>query len=81
MKVLREISSKNTTVKFIVAILFLSSCHVTLAGTLSGIVKDNNDQILEGVMIRLSDPVSGMSESVFSNSTGEFTLTTGLQEN
>lgn len=79
MKVLREISSKNTTVKFIVAILFLSSCHVTLAGTLSGIVKDNNDQILEGVMIRLSDPVSGMSESVFSNSTGEFTLTTGLQ--
>ena len=79
MKVLREISSKNTTVKFIVAILFLSSCHVTLAGTLSGIVKDNNDQILEGVMIRLSDPVSGMSESVFSNSMGEFTLTTGLQ--
>lgn len=79
MKVLREISSKNTTVKFIVAILFLSSCHVTLAGTLSGIVKDNNDQILEGVMIRLSDPVSGMSESVFSNSRGEFTLTTGLQ--
>ena len=79
MKVLREISSKNTTVKFIVAILFLFSCHVTLAGTLSGIVKDNNDQILEGVMIRLSDPVSGMSESVFSNSTGEFTLTTGLQ--
>jgi len=79
MKVLREISSKNTTVKFIVAILFLSSCHVTLAGTLSGIVKDNNDQILEGVMIRLSDPVSGMSESVFSNSKGEFTLTTGLQ--
>ena len=79
MKVLREISSKNTTVKFIVAILFLSYCHVTLAGTLSGIVKDNNDQILEGVMIRLSDPVSGMSESVFSNSTGEFTLTTGLQ--
>ncbi len=79
MKVLREISSKNTTVKFIVAILFLSSCHVTLAGTLSGIVKDNNDQILEGVMIRLSDPVSGMSESVFSNSTGEFTLTTELQ--
>ena len=63
----------------IVAILFLFSCHVTLAGTLSGIVKDNNDQILEGVMIRLSDPVSGMSESVFSNSTGEFTLTTGLQ--
>ena len=79
MKVLREISSKNTTVKFIVAILFLFSCHVTLAGTFSGIVKDNNDQILEGVMIRLSDPVSGMSESVFSNSTGEFTLTTGLQ--
>lgn len=79
MKVLREISSKNTTIKFIVAILFLSSCHVTLAGTLSGIVKDNNDQVLEGVMIRLSDPVSGMSESVFSNSTGEFTLTTGLQ--
>lgn len=79
MKVLREISSKNTTVKFIVAILFFFSCHVTLAGTLSGIVKDNNDQILEGVMIRLSDPVSGMSESVFSNSKGEFTLTTGLQ--
>ena len=29
-------------------------------------------------MIRLTDPVSGMSESVFSNATGEYVLTTEL---
>ena len=49
-----------------------------MAGSLRGIVSDKSGRALEGVMIRLTDPVSGMSESVFSNATGEYVLTTEL---
>ena len=59
------------------AFLFLVS-NVAVAGSLHGIVSDNSGQALEGVMIRLTDPVSGMSESVFSNGSGEYVLTTEL---
>ena len=58
--------SKRLT-KFGIATAFWFAGHVAIAGTLSGIVKDNDGKTLEGVMIRLTDPVSGMSESVFSN--------------
>ena len=62
----------------IAALLSLAS-HAAIAGTLSGFVKDNSGQAIEGAMIRLTDPASGMSESVFSNSRGEFLVTTALQ--
>ena len=65
--------------KVSVATALLFACHAAIAGTLSGIVKASSGQALEGAMIRLTDPVSGMSESVFSNTIGEFTLTTALQ--
>ena len=70
--------SKRLT-KFGIATAFWFAGHVAIAGTLSGIVKDNDGKTLEGVMIRLTDPVSGMSESVFSNASGGFALTTTLQ--
>jgi hypothetical protein len=57
----------------------LFAFHAAVAGSLHGIVKDNGGQALEGVMIRLSDPISGISESVFSNANGEYVLTTALQ--
>jgi hypothetical protein len=70
---------KKRIVKVCVATALLFAWHAATAGTLSGIVKDNSGQALEGVMIRLTDPVSGMSESIFSNASGEFSLTTALQ--
>jgi streptogramin lyase len=70
---------KNLIGKVSVATALLFAWHAATAGTLSGIVKDNSGQALEGVMIRLTDPVSGMSESIFSNASGEFSLTTALQ--
>lgn len=70
---------KKLLLKVSVATALLFAWHAAIAGTLSGIVKDNSGQALEGVMIRLTDPVSGMSESIFSNASGEFSLTTALQ--
>ena len=70
---------KKLLLKVSVATALLFAWHAAIAGTLSGIVKDNSGQALEGVMIRLTDPVSGMSESIFSNARGEFSLTTALQ--
>ena len=70
---------KNRSAKFSVAAVLLFAFHAAVAGSLHGIVKDNGGQALEGVMIRLSDPISGISESVFSNANGEYVLTTALQ--
>ena len=61
------------------AAVFLFSWHAAIAGTLQGIVRDNSGQVLEGVMIRITDPISGKSESVFSNASGEYLLTTDLR--
>ena len=70
---------KKLIVKVSVATVLVFAWHAAIAGTLRGIVKDNSGQALEGAMIRLSDPNSGMSESIFSNIRGEFVLTTALQ--
>lgn len=48
------------------------------AGTLSGTVRGADGNVLEGVLARLTDPVSGVSESVFTRSNGTFDLTTNL---
>ena len=61
-----------------VTVILLAS-QIVVAGTLRGIVTNDNGQALEGVMIRLSDPISGISESVFSNANGEYVLTTALR--
>lgn len=74
----KRANAKMLAVRLSVATIFAFAWHAAVAGTLSGIVKNNSGQTVEGVMIRLSDPVSGMSESVFSNASGEFTLTTAL---
>ena len=69
---------KKLLVEFGVASAFLFTSHVAIAGTLSGIVRDSSGQTLQGVMIRLTDPLSGISESVFSNRHGEYVLSTTL---
>ena len=48
------------------------------AGTWSGTVRNTEGEPLHGVMVRLTDNVSGISESVFTSPTGRFELTTEL---
>lgn len=52
-----------------------------MAGTLKGTVKNGNDQPLSGVMVRLHDPASGLSEAVFSDAKGSYKLKTSLSGN
>ena len=49
-----------------------------VAGTFSGTITDSGGGALEGVMIRTTDGVSGMSETIFSNAEGAFRLETAL---
>jgi len=69
---------KKRIAELSVAAVFLFSWPAAIAGTLQGIVKDSSGQVLEGVMIRITDPISGKSESVFSNASGEYVVTTDL---
>jgi len=48
------------------------------AGTISGTVKDTNGDALNGVMVRLTN-AANVSESVFTNAKGEYTLKTDLK--
>lgn len=63
----------------LVAVAFMSTSTWTLAGVLSGTIKNSKGAALEGVLIRITDDVSGISESVYSNADGEFVLSTGLE--
>jgi streptogramin lyase len=49
-----------------------------LAGTLSGTVKNSDGKGMEGVMVRLSDADTGVAESIFTDSKGEFVFKTTL---
>lgn len=48
------------------------------AGVLTGNVTDASGKALEGVLVRLTDPEIGVSESVFTNAEGRYVLRTGL---
>ncbi len=48
------------------------------AGTLTGVVKTEKGKAIEGVLVRLTDDVSGVSESVYTNPDGAFNLATSL---
>ncbi|MDP6952440.1 MAG: carboxypeptidase-like regulatory domain-containing protein [Alphaproteobacteria bacterium] len=63
--------------------LFLAGSLAALAaaataGTISGTVNDTDGNALNGAMVRVNDTTSGISQTVFSNSDGAFTLTTDL---
>ncbi len=49
------------------------------AGTLTGSVKDADGKAINGVLIRVTDESSGVSESVYTNVDGRYTLVTGLE--
>ena len=52
-----------------------------VAGTFSGTIEDTDGNVMQGVMIRVSDLLSGMSESIFSDTQGNFRLVTALHGN
>ncbi len=49
------------------------------AGVLTGTVKDDKGRPMEGVMVRVTDDIRRVSESVFTNSEGVYTLVTSLK--
>jgi len=49
------------------------------AGTLTGMVKNADGEAMNGVLIRVTDSSSGVSESVYTNAEGKYTLVTGLE--
>ena len=49
------------------------------AGTLTGVVKTEKGKAIEGVLVRLTDDVSGVSESVYTKPDGTFNLATSLE--
>jgi streptogramin lyase len=50
----------------------------TVAGVLSGTVTDDKGQALHGVLVRLTDSNSGISEAVYTNKSGAYQLDTRL---
>jgi streptogramin lyase len=49
------------------------------AGVMSGSIKTGDGKPLEGVLVRLTDAASGVSESVYTNAGGHYSLVTALQ--
>lgn len=66
--------SKLTT-GLIVALLAASSAS---AGILKGTIKDDEGNLLEGVLVRVTDDILGVSESVYTNPQGIYVLSTRL---
>ena len=63
----------------VAAALATTTALTANAGTFEGVVRDTEGDALPGVMVRLTDDVSGISESVFTDPTGAFEITTRLE--
>ena len=63
---------------YMIALLAGALTMPTYAGVLSGKIVDTNGSALEGVLVRLTDQISGMSESVYTNAEGDYVLVTSL---
>ncbi|MDA1073808.1 MAG: carboxypeptidase regulatory-like domain-containing protein [Proteobacteria bacterium] len=50
-----------------------------VAGVLTGTIKDDHGKVMRGVMVRVTDDISGVSEAVFSDAQGVYQLSTQLQ--
>jgi streptogramin lyase len=49
------------------------------AGTLTGVIKDVDGQLMKGVLVRVTDDATGVSESVYTNAKGKYKLVTRLE--
>lgn len=61
-----------------IACLALMTALPASAGTLKGTVKSEDGKAMQGVMVRVTDDVSGISEAVFTDAKGKFKLETDL---
>lgn len=61
--------------------LFMAALITTpaFADLLTGTVRDASGKSLQGVLIRMTDRVSGISECVYTNAQGKYKLATGLR--
>lgn len=48
------------------------------AGILTGTIRDDQGELMEGVLVRVTDDVLGVSESVYTDADGQYTLVTQL---
>jgi DNA-binding beta-propeller fold protein YncE len=63
---------------FLISICAILLALPTSAGVLKGMVKDDKGNALHGVMVRITDDNQGISESVYTDDTGQYTLVTRL---
>lgn len=59
--------------------MLLAAALPVSAGVLTGVIKDDKGKPMEGVMIRVTDDIRRVSESVYTNSKGVYTLVTSLK--
>ncbi len=62
----------------IVAMILTTIAAPIMAGTLSGIIKNTQDQPMHGVLVRVSSDSSHIAESVYSDASGRYELDTVL---
>ena len=48
------------------------------ASTLTGVIKDDQGNVMQGVLVRVTDEISGVSEAVYTNPKGKYQLETEL---
>jgi streptogramin lyase len=68
------------SIRFVTAFLLGTMTSVSAhSGTFNGTIKDGNGAPLSGVMVRLTEISSNVSESVYSDSKGRYSLSTSLE--
>ena len=67
------------TVKFLILLVAANIAMSAGAATLTGTVKTDKGAAMEGVLIRVTDDASGVSESVYTDPKGNYTLVTRLE--
>lgn len=65
--------------KLLLLVVAANFAMTASAATLTGTVKNSNGKAMEGVLIRVSNEATGVSESVYTNTKGQYTLVTALQ--
>ena len=72
----------RTMSKFAKSVLMVGCAVLTVtsyAATLTGIVKDAAGDAMHGVMVRVTDDANGVSESVYTDEKGVYTLVTRME--
>lgn len=70
-----------TNIPAALALLAAGAVLPASAGTYSGTISDAGGKAMEGVVVRVTDDVSGISEAIYSRPDGTFTLETTLTGN